>query len=103
LIVKTLFGGFFVMIPHGFALYFRFLWNMILLFLAWWVVLFTGSFPKSWHEFSVGTLRWSLRGYGKGTSFTKLKGHRLHFLASNLKKKSDYYALERHNDYGTKD
>ena len=61
LIVKTLFGGFFVMIPHGFALYFRFLWNMILLFLAWWVVLFTGSFPKSWHEFSVGTLRWSLR------------------------------------------
>ena len=41
--------------------------------------------------------------YGKGTSFTKLKGHRLHFLASNLKKKSDYYALERHNDYGTKD
>jgi hypothetical protein len=61
LLVKTFFGIFYVMIPHGFVLYFRLLWNMILLFLAWWVVLFTGTFPKSWHEFTVGTLRWSMR------------------------------------------
>jgi arylsulfatase A len=43
----------------------------------------------------------SLR-YGKETSFTKLKGHRLHFLSGNLKQNSDCYALERNNDYGTK-
>jgi len=29
--------------------------------IAWWVVLFTGQYPKGWHEFNVGTLRWSTR------------------------------------------
>ncbi len=41
-------------------------------------------------------------GYGKGTSFTKLKGHSLHFFGSNLRSKSNYYALESNNNYGTK-
>jgi hypothetical protein len=61
LIVKTLFGGFYVGIPHGFALLFRLIWNGLLLFLAWWSILFAGKFPKSWHEFTVGTQRWSIR------------------------------------------
>ena len=41
-------------------------------------------------------------GYVKGTSFTKLKAHSLHFLGYNLRSKSNYHALERNNDYGTK-
>ncbi len=45
---------------------------------------------------ALGTIR-----YVKETSFTKLKKHRLHFLGKNLKQKSDNYALERNNDYGT--
>lgn len=60
-LVKLLFGFIYVLIPHAFLLYFRLLWNMILLFLAFWVVLFTGKFPESWHEFTVGTFRWSMR------------------------------------------
>ena len=60
-LVKLLFGWLYVGIPHGFILMFRLIWNMILIFLAFWVVLFTGRFPQSWHEFTVGTLRWSTR------------------------------------------
>ncbi len=60
-ILKLLFGMIYVGIPHGFVLLFRSLWTLILIFLAWWVVLFTGKYPQSWHEFNVGTLRWSTR------------------------------------------
>ena len=60
-ILKLLFGVIYVGIPHGFVLLFRSLWTQILAFLAWWVVLFTGKYPQSWHEFNVGTLRWSTR------------------------------------------
>ena len=61
LLVKFFFGMLYVILPHMFILYFRFLWMYILIFLAWWVVLFTGSYPESWHKFNVGTLRWMLR------------------------------------------
>jgi len=60
-ILKLLFGMIYVGIPHGFVLLFRSLWTYILTILAWWVVLFTGRYPQSWHEFNVGTLRWSTR------------------------------------------
>lgn len=60
-IVKLLFGVIYVGIPHGFILIFRVLWTQILVFISWWVILFTGSQPKSWHQFNVGTLRWSTR------------------------------------------
>lgn len=61
LLLKTFFGWLYVMIPHGFALYFRLIASMFVSFLAWWVILFTGTFPESWHKFQVGTLRWSTR------------------------------------------
>ncbi len=61
LLVRTFFGWLYVLIPHGFILLFRSIWGLILTFLAWWVVLFTGSYPRSWHEFNVGTLRWNTR------------------------------------------
>lgn len=60
-LLRTLFGFFYVMIPHAFVLMFRSIATQVLVFLAWWVVLFTGSYPQSWHEFNVGTLRWSTR------------------------------------------
>jgi hypothetical protein len=60
-LLRLFFGAFYVVIPHGFILIFRTIWAQILGFLAWWVVLFTGEFPKSWHEFIVGTLRWGVR------------------------------------------
>lgn len=60
-IVKFLFGVIYVGIPHGIILFFRFIWGAILSFIAFWVVLFTGEYPESWHKFNVDTLRWSNR------------------------------------------
>lgn len=60
-LLKLLFGAIYVVIPHGFLLLFRSIATMFLWILGWWVVLFTGKFPESWHEFIVGTMRWALR------------------------------------------
>jgi hypothetical protein len=60
-LARIVFGIFYVIIPHAFILYFRMLWGMILMFIAWWMVLFTGNYPQGWHEFNVGTLRWATR------------------------------------------
>ena len=61
LLVKTFFGPLYCGIPHGICLYGRLIATAFLNFLAWWVVLFTGGYPESWHAFNVGTLRWMLR------------------------------------------
>lgn len=61
LLIKVFFGYFYIILPHGFLLMFRYFATIVLSFLAWWVVLFTGKYPESWHEFNVGTLRWGLR------------------------------------------
>ncbi len=58
-IVRTLFGGIYVSIPHMFCLWFRMIATGFLSFLAWWAVLFTGKYPERWHAFNVGTNRWS--------------------------------------------
>ncbi|MCO6500932.1 MAG: DUF4389 domain-containing protein [Vicingus serpentipes] len=61
LLLKAFFGAFYCALPHGFVLLFRMIATYILGFLAWWSVLFTGNYPESWHNFNVGTLRWSMR------------------------------------------
>jgi hypothetical protein len=61
LLLRTFFGFFYCILPHGFILIFRQLATMVLAFLAFWVVLFTGKYPEGWHEFNVGTLRWNFR------------------------------------------
>lgn len=60
-LVRLFFGIFYLLIPHGFCLCFRYFATGVLVFLAWWVVLFTGSYPAAWHEFNVGTMRWMVR------------------------------------------
>ena len=62
-LARFFFGWLYVLIPHGFILYFRAIAMLILCFLAFWVVLFTGKYPQSWHDFNVGTFRWSQRVY----------------------------------------
>ena len=60
-LVRALFGMFYVLLPHSFLLLFRTIASYFIMAIAWWVVLFTGSYPESWHDFNVGTLRWQLR------------------------------------------
>ncbi|HCM27540.1 MAG: hypothetical protein A2Z99_21530 [Treponema sp. GWB1_62_6] len=61
LLLRTFFGGFYILLPHGLAMIFPSIWAAILGFLAFWVVLFTGSYPKGWFEYQVKLMKWSLR------------------------------------------
>jgi hypothetical protein len=60
-LVRLLFGVFYVYLPHFFILFFRAIFVSILQFLAWWIVLFTGEYPASFHNWVVGQLRWGTR------------------------------------------
>ncbi|MGQ0829607.1 MAG: DUF4389 domain-containing protein [Bacteroidota bacterium] len=61
LLLRAFFGWLYILIPHGFMLFFRALWGSILSFIAWWAVIFTGRYPESMHAFQVGTIRWGTR------------------------------------------
>ena len=61
LILRTLFGWLYIAIPHLFLLMFISIWGAILGFFAWWAILFTGAYPRSWFDFQVKMLRWSAR------------------------------------------
>jgi hypothetical protein len=61
LLLRLFFQFIYVLIPHGFCLFFRLIASAVVMFIAWWAVLFTGQYPKGMHEFVVGTLRWSTR------------------------------------------
>jgi len=61
LLLKAFFGIFYCILPHAFMLFFRIIWSAILSFIAWWVVLFTGKYPQSTHEYNKGTILWTLR------------------------------------------
>ncbi len=61
LLLRSFFGWLYVGIPHGFCLMVRMIGVYVLVFLAWWVVLFTGKYPAGWHKFNVGTFRWATR------------------------------------------
>ena len=61
LILRLFFAYLYVGIPHGFCLFFRMIAVYVVMFIAWWAVLFTGEYPKGMHNFVVGTLRWAAR------------------------------------------
>lgn len=61
LLLKTFFGWLYCAIPHVLMLCIRLVPTLFLQLLAFGVVLVTGNYPKSWHDFIVGTTRWSVR------------------------------------------
>jgi hypothetical protein len=61
LLVKAFFGFIFVLIPHGFVLFFLTIGLYVALFIGWWAILFTGKLPKGIHDFVTGYLRWNFR------------------------------------------
>lgn len=61
LILRALFGYFFVMIPHGFLLAFYGIAVSFVMFVAWWTVLFTGKYPENMFRFVERYFRWTMR------------------------------------------
>jgi len=61
LLLRSFFGFFYILIPHAFLLIFVGLWAAILQFLTFWVILFTGKYPRNWFDTQLGLLNWSLR------------------------------------------
>lgn len=61
LLLRLFFQFFYVLIPHGICLLGRAIITPFIIFIAWWIVLFTGEYPKGMHEFLVGTIRWATR------------------------------------------
>ena len=48
-------------IPHFIVLFFILLGWGITTIVAWFIILFTGSYPQGLYDFGVGALRWLLR------------------------------------------
>jgi hypothetical protein len=60
-LLRLFFGIFYVYLPHMFILMFRAWFVGILVFLAWWVVLFTAKYPDFMFDWVSGQIRWQLR------------------------------------------
>jgi hypothetical protein len=60
----------FMLIPHFVVLYFLQIASGVVLFIAWWAILFTGKFPRSLFDFEAYVFRWSTRVNGYGSLFT---------------------------------
>jgi hypothetical protein len=61
LLLRAILGVFYVMIPHGICLFGLGIASGVLIFLAFWAVLFTAEYPEKWHEFNVAVMRWGMR------------------------------------------
>ena len=53
----------FLAIPHFIVLAFLWIAAMVVVIVAWFAILFTGSYPRGLFDFVVGVGRWSLRVY----------------------------------------
>jgi len=51
----------FLAIPHYFVLFFLFIAAYFAVVIAWFAILFTGSYPRGLFDFVVGVGRWALR------------------------------------------
>lgn len=60
-LVRLFFGFLYVIIPHGFVLFFLTIGVLFAQFVGWWIILFTGKLPEGIHNFIVGYLRWATR------------------------------------------
>ncbi|TME39116.1 MAG: DUF4389 domain-containing protein, partial [Chloroflexi bacterium] len=54
----------FLAIPHYFVLLFLGLGALVAVIVAWFAILFTGTYPRSLFDYVVGVLRWSNRVTG---------------------------------------
>lgn len=48
-------------IPHYIILFVLTIISIVLIVISWFIILFTGNFPRGFHDFIVGVTRWTLR------------------------------------------
>ena len=60
-VLKFLFGWAYVGIPHGVILWLYGIAVAVIAFIAFWIILFTGKFPRGMFDFILGYMRWSTR------------------------------------------
>ena len=60
-VLKFLFGWIYVGIPHGIILYLYGIAVAVVVFISFWVILFTGKFPRGMFDFVLGYIRWNTR------------------------------------------
>ena len=53
-----------LVIPQYIVLYFLDIVAFVLMFFAWWAILFTGKYPKGLFDFVAGYVRWNTRVTG---------------------------------------
>lgn len=61
LLLRRLFGAFYILIPHAILLLFIGLAVLVVDFMVFWLILFTGRYPESCFEFRLNFMRWNLR------------------------------------------
>ena len=61
LLLKVFLGYFYVLIPHGIVLALYGIACSVVTFIAFWVILFTGEYPKGMYDFVGGYFRWNTR------------------------------------------
>jgi hypothetical protein len=60
-LLRAMFGIWYVLIPHAFLLFFLQIGVMFVRMIAFWAVLLTGKYPEGMHNYMVGVLRWNIR------------------------------------------
>ncbi len=60
-VLKALLGWLYAGIPHGVVLYFYGIAVSVVTFIAFWIILFTGKYPRGLYDFVVGYFRWNQR------------------------------------------
>jgi hypothetical protein len=59
-----------LLIPHYVVLVFLAIGWLVVNFIAWWAILFTGRYPRGLFDFTVGVSRWSTRVSAYGAMLT---------------------------------
>jgi hypothetical protein len=61
LILRSMFGGLYIALPHALALIFLLIGSMFINIIAFWAILITGKFPEGLFNYQLNLQRWSLR------------------------------------------
>ncbi len=61
LLLRSFFGVFYIMIPHGILMYLIAIGGMVVNFISFWAILITGKWPKGMFDYSVKMQRYGIR------------------------------------------